>query len=76
MGRGGLYSVRPPDEDAIWQSEMRLKGASGGRGGAHTPDLCIRSSSSTLILKAVTQFLTPLKSFDIHTVPVVFFRFY
>ncbi|MGE5196099.1 MAG: hypothetical protein ACM3JI_02075 [Anaerolineae bacterium] len=29
---GGKYSVRPPDEDAIWQSEMSLKGASRGRG--------------------------------------------
>ena len=33
--RGGhQYSVRPPDEDAIWQSEVSLKGASGGHGHA------------------------------------------
>jgi len=27
---GDQDSVRPPDEDAIWQSEVRLKGAGGG----------------------------------------------
>ncbi len=26
---GGQDSVRPPDEDAIWRSEMRLKKAAG-----------------------------------------------
>jgi len=26
---GGKYSVRPPDEDAVWQSEVRLKGVAG-----------------------------------------------
>ena len=31
VGRGELYSVLPPDEDAIWQSEMRLNEAAGTR---------------------------------------------
>ena len=30
VGRGELYSVLPPDEDAIWQSEVRLKVVAGG----------------------------------------------
>ncbi len=33
-GVGDQCFARPPDEHAIWRSEMSLKGASGGRGHA------------------------------------------
>ncbi|MDE3056185.1 MAG: hypothetical protein KGI80_05820, partial [Verrucomicrobiota bacterium] len=36
VGRGELYSVLPPDEDAIWQSEVR-PGGSGGQGRTGPP---------------------------------------
>ena len=32
---GDQDSVQPPDEDVIWQGEVRLKGASGGFGEGH-----------------------------------------
>ena len=42
--RGGQCCARPPDEHAIWRSEMKLKGASGGCKERHevlsrTPDM-------------------------------------
>ena len=30
LGRGELYSVLPPDEHAIWQSEVKRKVVAGG----------------------------------------------
>ena len=36
-GVGELYSVLPPDEDAIWQSEVRLKWSREGCRRTHHP---------------------------------------
>ena len=41
MGRGELYSVQPPDEDAIWQREVRLKGVAGDMAERMSPDMSI-----------------------------------
>ncbi|MGE5196305.1 MAG: hypothetical protein ACM3JI_03120 [Anaerolineae bacterium] len=55
MGRGvgEQYSVRPPDEDALWQSEVSLKGASGGRGHAS-------ALSPTCVMEALLKIDTTL----------------
>ena len=46
--RSGLGYTRPDDEDTVWRSEVRRKGASGGLGERHEvhssiPDMCERN---------------------------------
>ena len=38
---GELYSVQPPDEDAIWHREVRLKGVAGDMAKRMSPDMSI-----------------------------------
>ncbi len=45
MGRGELYFVQPPDEDVIWQSEVRLKGVAGDMAKRMSPDMFIEGAS-------------------------------
>ncbi len=43
-GHAGLCSARPADEDAIWQSEMSLKGVAGDMAQRMSPGMSIAAS--------------------------------
>ena len=59
VGRGGQDSVRPFDEDAIWQSEMRLKGPAGGTDTkCCVPPTCVMEAFLNVV-KNNSDFLSP-----------------